>query len=119
MVGLADSPIDVMSFPDGTPKISCERVFEPFILWKFNDMSEMFTVYCVTKHLRQNGANHIRLVMPYIPNARMDRVKNEQEKSFAKIADLMDTIKRFTSIIVFITVCKYLQIRRLAKTIPL
>lgn len=79
MVSLVNGLVEVMNFPDGTPKISCQRVHGAHIFWAFNDMSEMFTVYCITKHLRQNGANRISLVMPYIPNARMDRVKKTSE----------------------------------------
>ena len=38
----------------------------------------MFVIYTITKHL-QNQGFEVKLNMPYIPNARMDRVKNKED----------------------------------------
>jgi ribose-phosphate pyrophosphokinase len=53
-------------------------------------MSILWFLVC---HLRDNGINSIDLIMPYIPNARMDRVKSKNEvftlKHFAKFINTL------------------------------
>ena len=71
-------------FPDSTPKIdithlsSSTRWTHITICWKYESMEELFDVICLTKHL-QNQGKVVSLYLPYIPNARMDRVKSVNE----------------------------------------
>lgn len=47
------------------------------IIWKYEKPEELFMLECLTMHLRDKvGAKSIHLIMPYVPNARMDRVKD-------------------------------------------
>lgn len=70
------------------------------IVWKYDDPAEQVTLYSLVNHLRDKlAASHISLIMPYIPNARMDRTHNAGEvhmlKYFCKfINDLkFDTVQ--------------------------
>lgn len=50
------------------------------IAWNYESDAEMATLYFVVKHLRAHNPNiQLILEMPYIPNARMDRVNNDDE----------------------------------------
>lgn len=71
-------------FPDGTPAFNALETAEfpkmsgdvtRYIEWDFDNMGELFEVIALTDWLRSQGYNRISLKMPYIPNARMDRVK--------------------------------------------
>ncbi len=82
-------------FPDGTLLIKenvpseygCRRRAE--ILWKYENDSETVALIYLTKHLKAHGVTDIFLDMPYIPNARQDRVKGDEDvftlKYFAEI----------------------------------
>lgn len=67
-------------FPDGTKLIK----FEPIdggiygITWLYDGEHELFELISLTKHLKNCGCE-VHLKMPYVPNARMDRVKNIDE----------------------------------------
>ena len=71
-------------FPDCTPKIdimslsSSIRWTHITVCWKYESMEELFDLICLTKHLQAQG-KIVSLYLPYIPNARMDRVKSVNE----------------------------------------
>ena len=44
------------------------------ILWHYENDEELVTLFFITKHLRGLGVSRITLYLPYVPNARMDRV---------------------------------------------
>lgn len=79
-------------FPDGTLRLRCEVKEETVDLqWKFENNEEMLIIYFLTNHLRRVcKVKTINLFMPYIPNARMDRVKKDDE---------VFTLKYFTEFI--------------------
>lgn len=88
-------PLKVENFPDGTPRIKLFPALKfgdnpIFVTWLFDSMSELFTLQCIADYYK---GKELILDMPYIPNARMDRVKNPEEvftlKSFAKIINAM------------------------------
>ena len=68
-------------FPDGTllikqkPDISCVHN----ILWFYESNEELVTLMFFTKHLNSHGIKHISLYMPYVANARQDRVKSDED----------------------------------------
>ena len=74
-------------FPDGTQLFNTnswdERLFRwgqlanngASIKWFYENDQEMITLMYIVSHLRDRGAKDIDLFMPYLPNARMDRVK--------------------------------------------
>lgn len=59
------------------------------ITWLFENNEELITLIFLTKHLKSHGIENIYLDMPYIPNARQDRVKSSEDvftlKYFAEI----------------------------------
>lgn len=86
--------INVEFFPDGTQRImnfpddlvvpNPEWETPSFeIMWLYENDGEMFTLHCIVEHLRKTQIySHntiINLVMPYVPNARMDRVHSNNE----------------------------------------
>lgn len=101
MITLNGNRVDIGSFPDGTMLIkeSAQCVWAN-IRWTYEDDRELLALIYLTKHLRANHVEKIYLLMPYIPNARMDRVKNEEDvftlKYFAEILNSLN----FTSVMV-------------------
>lgn len=95
MIKVNDIEIKVDNFPDGTPLFRLDPKIKNnqqiTVTWLFDSMSELFTLQCIADFYK--GCN-LFLEMPYIPNARMDRVKNLDEvftlKSFAKVLNAMD-----------------------------
>lgn len=77
-------------FPDGTKLIRfCPEDSTPItITWLYDNDGELFQLIALTQHLKAKGIE-VHLKMPYVPNARMDRVKGQDEvftlKYFAKV----------------------------------
>lgn len=76
-------PIDFGVFPDKTQLIHIANNVEPrqniAIYWKYAGDEELATLMFITRHLQQIEDIELKLVMPYIPNARFDRVNNPDE----------------------------------------
>ncbi len=95
MLNLNDKKVDLGHFPDGSllikenvPKsFDCER--SAIITWKYENDAETVALIYLAKHLKAHGIEKIRLEMPYIPNARQDRVKTDEDvftlKYFAEV----------------------------------
>ena len=103
MIKLNGNIIEQKTFPDGTSSIRIPTSMMNFantITWLYDDDSEMMRIIYIVNHLRENGYEHINLVLPYIPNARMDRVKYEDEvftlKYFANIINSLNFNNVFT-----------------------
>lgn len=75
------------SFPDGTLHINLPDEHIYAVKWNYESDAELFTLICVAKHY--NNPN-MELDMPYIPHARMDRVKAPED---------VFTLKHFCDII--------------------
>ncbi|MDF2820126.1 MAG: ribose-phosphate pyrophosphokinae [Clostridiales bacterium] len=92
MIAINDVLYEPAYFPDGTLRLRCE-VTEKIVdlQWKWENNEEVLIVYFLTHHLRNVcKVETINLIMPYIPNARMDRVKDVDE---------VFTLKYFTELI--------------------
>lgn len=63
-------------FPDNTLHVNFPDDEIHAIEWKYESDAELFTLICARRHYADY---HIRLILPYIPNARMDRVKDEND----------------------------------------
>ena len=64
-------------FPDGSLRLKYEKPTNNqtvFIKWLYESDAELFTLICLKKHLGE-----AELLLPYVPHARMDRVKNPDE----------------------------------------
>ena len=98
MIRVNDTYIDVRRFPDNTQHLifGTDKIAEPYvdITWIYENDMELFTLICITKHIQEKCGDPIRLWMPYIPNARMDRVKNNDDvftlKYFAEIINSLN-----------------------------
>lgn len=85
--------IEIGSFPDNTHIIHVESEKQLSdsitIKWKYETDEELFSLICITRYLQDQGVSKIDLSMPYIPNARFDRVNNQDEvftlKYFAEV----------------------------------
>ena len=98
--GLNISPT---TFPDKTSSIRFEPYCKDYhIDWLYDGDHECILLWYLVHHIRANVGEdtHISLWMPYIPNARMDRVKSDDEiftlKWFAEFINSMN----FTRVIV-------------------
>jgi ribose-phosphate pyrophosphokinase len=97
MIKINNEVITPTNFPDGTKLLKLNPFnsgsYGTLIEWFYESDEEMFTLYCLVKHCQKHGYN-CRLFLPYIPNARMDRVKSEDEvftlKYFAEFINSLD-----------------------------
>ncbi len=67
------------TFPDGTlamKALTPRGVGMVYITWKYENDAELFALICLRRHYADREA---MLYMPYIPHARMDRVKNSND----------------------------------------
>lgn len=82
MIWVNDKLVTQNHFPDGTSAIRLSVESCPVsIRWYYDNDGEAMVLWNIVHHIRSScGANAaISLHMPYIPNARMDRVKNGDE----------------------------------------
>lgn len=83
MIKLNGEKIEYGKFPDGTllikKDVSGYKGESVTITWLFENNEELVTLIYLTKHMRNNGVDEIHLIMPYIPNARQDRVKAKED----------------------------------------
>lgn len=93
------------SYPDGTLLLKTELLPGPkgdlvVIDWYYEEDAEIFALYALTRHAQRKWGKAIQLFMPYIPNARMDRVKTKDDvftlKYFAEIINSLS----FESVVV-------------------
>ena len=88
------------TFPDGTLNLNgmdltgCTR-----IEWYYDNDAELFTLICLAKKCAEHNCHPI-LYMPYVPNARMDRVKKESDTFTLKyFCDIINSLN-FLSVMV-------------------
>ncbi len=92
MLKLNGTRLETGRFPDGTMLINQEVPRESRIdlSWYYENDSEALALIYIVNHLKAHGKEDIHLYMPYIPNARQDRVKTEED---------VFTLKYFASVI--------------------
>ena len=95
MIKLNQEKINIGHFPDGTLLVK-QQVDVDFteersavIEWLFENNEELVTLIYLVKHLKAHGVTKVHLKLPYLPNARQDRVKSNEDvftlKYFAEI----------------------------------
>jgi len=95
MLFLNGNAVNIGHFPDNTLLIK-EYVKTDYtenrkaeITWKYENGEELSVLIFLTKHLKAHGVAKVTLNMPYIPNARQDRVKSDEDvftlKYFAEV----------------------------------
>ena len=104
MIKIDGVQINLGNFPDGTMLVKYEPRIEQFVRgakieWKYENDTELLGLIYLVKHLRAFGVDEFYLHMPYIPNARQDRVKTGEDvftlKYFAEIINSLkfDTVQ--------------------------
>ena len=99
MIKIDGVPVTPGSFPDGTLLIKYapqphQKAGHTKISWYYEHDAEFLTVAYLVKHLRSHGVNDIYLYMPYIPNARQDRVKTPEDVFTLKyFAELLNSLE--------------------------
>ena len=87
MIKVGNVEIKQGQFPDGTLLMKFDPngdEFDPrgnmLVEWYYENDAELFSLICVKRHLdRVYSYSDIVLYMPYIPHARMDRVKSDAD----------------------------------------
>ena len=103
MIRINENDVSVNKFPDGTLLLKelisedCgqeERKRKATITWLFENNEELVTLIYLAGHLRAHGVAELSLDMPYIPNARQDRVKAAEDvftlKYFAEVINWLN-----------------------------
>ncbi|MBE6912914.1 MAG: ribose-phosphate pyrophosphokinase [Ruminococcaceae bacterium] len=95
MIKINEKIVNIGNFPDGTMLIKqgIPDGDNVTISWFYEDDKEMIALIYLANHLKAHGKNNICLYMPYIPNARQDRVKTDEDvftlKYFAKVINTL------------------------------
>ena len=91
MIKLNGNVIEQGRFPDGTlalKEIDLSLLSDNFINWidwLYDGDEEMFTIMSLVDVVKRNSNSKIYLRMPYLPNARMDRIKSNVENFALKV----------------------------------
>ena len=107
MISIGGVAVIPKSFPDGTQKIDfslgviSQEIIENktvYITWLYESDQELFSLLCISKNIKEHFPwLRQALVMPYIPNARFDRVKEPDEcftlKYFAEIINSLGFVR--------------------------
>lgn len=97
MIFINGKEINIRRFPDNTLLVKfVNKSSSCTIRWKYESDDELFAVYCLKRHIDNNAQGRnitTTLQMDYIPNARQDRVKNQEDvftlRYFAEIINSM------------------------------
>ena len=87
MIIVGGVKIEQGHFPDGTLLMKFDPNNDEFdhrgnllVEWYYENDAELFTLICVKRHLdRVYSYSDVILYMPYIPHARQDRVKSDED----------------------------------------
>lgn len=109
MILVNGKKVEFTQFPDGTTSFKFNAIENAVdhrfgqcdIQWDYDGDNECILLWYLTKHIRSSIGSEVKitLYMPYIPNARMDRVKNADEvftlKWFAEFINSLGFYKVF------------------------
>lgn len=98
MIKLNGKQVEIKHFPDGTLLMKEEAPKgEAVITWLYENNEELLALMFLTRHLQSKGVQEITLQLPYIPNARQDRVKTSEDiftlKYFAEMINSLNFAK--------------------------
>lgn len=73
--------VNLGHFPDGTllMKELMPETEKVVLTWLYENNEELVALYFLANHFKAKGVIHMELNMPYIPNARQDRVKAPED----------------------------------------
>lgn len=99
MIRIDGQVVKVNHFPDGTQNIKIDiplldSVYD-YVEWFYENDEEMVTLYYIMKKYHEQGNYKKNLLyLRYVPNARMDRVKHEDEVFTLKyFCDFINSLK--------------------------
>lgn len=98
MIKLNGEVVKAGHFPDGTTLMKQKTDHKLYqsgakIEWFFENNEELVTLIYLTKHLHDRGVGYVSLNLPYIPNARQDRVKSSEDVFTLKyFADVINSL---------------------------
>lgn len=92
--------VNIQQFPDGTAHIVLDNIPKnneiqsnaTLISWLYDNDAELFALCAIVDALRQYEHAPIVLNMPYIPNARMDRVKDNDVFTLKTFANIINSL---------------------------
>lgn len=98
-----DDLVKVSFYPDGTPNITfpnpdilqdiCEMNYPVWIQWYATNYEELTILQLIVSELHDRNYRSLKLYMPYVPFARMDRTETNEDvaslKHFGKIINSM------------------------------
>ena len=100
MIFIEEREVDINRFPDGTLLLKEDIVLnysgldEITLTWLYDSNEELVSLIFLVKHIRDSGIRDINLKLPYIPNARQDRVKTDEDvftlKYFADVINWLE-----------------------------
>ena len=100
MIFIEEREVDINRFPDGTLLLKEDIVLnysgldEITLTWLYDSNEELVSLIFLVKHIRDSGIKDINLKLPYIPNARQDRVKTDEDvftlKYFADVINWLE-----------------------------
>lgn len=105
MIKIDNEIVQIEKFPDGTPRINIDvnNITEEsydgskfiIITWLYENDDEMFYLLLVKRHLERFFTNiDYYLYLPYVPNARMDRTKaNDEVFTLKYFCDFINWLK--------------------------
>ena len=81
MIKLDGEPVQFKQFNDKTLRLNLitDTSWSPLITWLYENDEELSRLYFLVKHLHSLRHKYITLVLPYVPNARLDRIKRQEE----------------------------------------
>lgn len=101
MLQIEGKEVTINHFPDGSlllkeqpEELLKDKKDELVIKWNYENNEELLVLYFLTKHCKEAGYRNIVLDMPYIPNARQDRVQKAEDvftlKYFAELINSLE-----------------------------
>lgn len=101
MIKINDKVYTIKYFPDGTLNMTDTYIQEQsdlrtvFLTWKFESIAEQVVLYNLVNYIKDVLSAKVILILPYVPNARMDRVKKPLHevhtlKYFCKFVNSLD-----------------------------
>lgn len=81
MIKVNNKTVPIKRFPDGTVNVKGNPTLNHgtvLISWYYENDAEFMAVAFLTKYYQAHG-NQVDLYMPYVPNARMDRVESAED----------------------------------------
>ncbi len=81
MLKLNGQTVALGQFPDGTMlmKQAAPEAEKVTVSWFYENDRELVALIYLANHLKAHGCRNVHLYMPYIPNARQDRVKTGED----------------------------------------